>query len=93
MEGALEVDASAPLPLYLKSILQGANSDDDQDLVYAALPMRMAGRIREEIVLQRRRRVADRDRLLFVRQVLASLRQETAPRSLTSFIRPARRDR
>jgi cellulose synthase operon protein C len=33
VEGTLEVDASAPLPLYLKSILQGANSDDDQDLV------------------------------------------------------------
>lgn len=33
VEGALEVDSSAPLPLYLKSILQGANSDDDQDLV------------------------------------------------------------
>jgi hypothetical protein len=67
--------------------------DDDQDLVYSALPLRMAGRVREEIVLGRRRRLSSRDRLVFVRQVLASLQQETAPRSIGSYIRPARRDR
>lgn len=67
--------------------------DDDQDLVFAAVPLRLAGRIREEIVLQKRRRLDSRDRLVFVRQVLASLLQETAPRSIGSYIRPARRDR
>jgi hypothetical protein len=64
--------------------------DDDQDLVYAALPLRLAGRIREEIALGRRRRLDSRDRLVFVRQVLASLRQETAPRTIGSYIRPSR---
>jgi len=68
-------------------------ADDDQDLVFAALPLRLAGRIREEIVLQKRRRLAGPDRLVFVRQVLASLQREAAPRSIGSYVRPHRRDR
>jgi hypothetical protein len=68
-------------------------ADADQAIVFSALPTGMAGRVREEIALQRRRRVTGRDRLVFVRQVLASLRQEAAPRSIGSYLRPVRRDR
>jgi hypothetical protein len=67
--------------------------DADQALVFSALPPGMAGRVRDEIVLQRRRRVSGRDRLVFVRQVLASLQREAAPRSIGSYLRPVRRDR
>ncbi|MCX7030814.1 MAG: hypothetical protein NTU62_11940 [Spirochaetes bacterium] len=68
-------------------------ADADQGLVFSALPASMAGRVREEILLLKRRRLSSRDRLVFVRQVLASLQQETAPRSIGSFLRPVRRDR
>jgi hypothetical protein len=68
-------------------------ADADQALVFSALPLGMAGRVRDEIALQRRRRVSGRDRLVFVRQVLASLQRETAPRSVGSYLRPVRRDR
>lgn len=68
-------------------------ADADQDLVFAALPLRLAGRIREELVLQKRRRLAGPDRLVFVRQALASLQREAAPRSLGSYVRPYRQDR
>ncbi len=64
----------------------------DRTIVYSALPAALAGRIREEIALARRRRIAGPDRLVFVRQVLASLRQEGAPRSIGSYLRPRRRD-
>jgi hypothetical protein len=68
-------------------------ADADQALVFSALPPGMAGRVRDEIALQRRRRVSGRDRLVFVRQVLASLQRETAPRSIGSYLRPVRRER
>jgi hypothetical protein len=68
-------------------------ADADQRLVFSALPAALAGRVREEIALMKRRRLSGRDRLVFVRQVLASLRQESAPRSLGSYIRPVRRER
>ena len=62
----------------------------DQGRVFSALPAAMANRVREEIALLRRRRLSGRDRLVFVRQVLASLRQETAPRAIGSYLRPSR---
>jgi hypothetical protein len=68
-------------------------ADADQALVFSALPPGMAGRVREEIALMKRRRLSSRDRLVFVRQVLASLQRETAPRSIGSYLRPVRRDR
>jgi len=68
-------------------------SGADQHMVFSALPAAMAGRVRDEIALMRRRRLSSRDRLVFVRQVLASLRQESAPRSIGSYIRPVRRER
>jgi hypothetical protein len=68
-------------------------SDADRSLVFAALPAGMAARVREEIALLKRRRLSGRDRLVFVGQVLASLRQDTAPRSIGSYLRPVRRDR
>jgi len=68
-------------------------TDADQGLVFSALPPGMAGRVRDEIALMRRRRLSGRDRLVFVRQVLASLQQEAAPRSIGSFLRPVRRER
>lgn len=68
-------------------------ADPDQRLVLSTLPAAMAGRIRDEIALMRRRRLSSRDRLVFVRQVLASLRHESAPRSIGSYIRPVRRER
>jgi hypothetical protein len=68
-------------------------ADADQGLVFSALPPGMASRVREEIALQKRRRLSSRDRLVFVRQVLASLQRETAPRTIGSFLRPVRRDR
>jgi hypothetical protein len=67
--------------------------DADQRLVFSALPVGMAGRVREEIALMKRRRLCGRDRLVFVRQVLASLRQDAAPRSIGSYLRPVHRDR
>jgi len=68
-------------------------SGADQRIVLSALPAAMAGRVRDEIALMVRRRLATRDRLVFVRQVLASLRHESAPRSIGSYIRPVRRNR
>ncbi|OHD70398.1 MAG: hypothetical protein A2177_15310 [Spirochaetes bacterium RBG_13_68_11] len=68
-------------------------ADADQALVFSALPTGMAGRVREEITLMKRRRLDSRDRLVFVRQVLASLQRETAPRSIGSYLRPVRRNR
>jgi hypothetical protein len=68
-------------------------ADADQGLVFSVLPPEKSGRVREEIALQRRRRLSGRDRLVFMHQVLASLRQETAPKSIGSYLRPVRRDR
>lgn len=68
-------------------------SGADQHTVLSALPAVMAGRVHDEIALMKRRRLSSRDRLVFVRQVLASLRQEASPRSIGSYIRPFRRDR
>lgn len=68
-------------------------SEADQHIVFSALPAALSGRVREEIALMKRRRLSTRDRLVFVRQVLASLRQESVPRSIGSYIRPIRRDR
>jgi hypothetical protein len=48
-------------------------------------------RIREELELSKRRRLAGRDHLVYVRQVLASLVREEAPRGIGSFVRPVRR--
>jgi hypothetical protein len=67
--------------------------DADQGRVFSALPAAMANRVREEIALLKRRRLSGRDRLVFVRQVLASLRQDSAPPSIGSYLRPVRRDR
>jgi hypothetical protein len=67
-------------------------ADADQLIVFSALPAAMAGRVRDEIALMKRRRLTTRDRLVFVHHVLASLRQEAAPRSIESYIRPVRRE-
>jgi hypothetical protein len=67
-------------------------ADTDRNRVFGAVPAAMADRIREELVLMKRRRLSSRDRLVFVRQVLASLRQDAAPRSIGSYLRPVRRD-
>jgi hypothetical protein len=68
-------------------------ADADQRIVFSTLPAVMVARVREEIALLKRRRLSGRDRLVFVRHVLASLRQESAPRSIGSYIRPVRRER
>jgi hypothetical protein len=60
----------------------------DRSVALGVLPAPMAARVREEISLQRRRRVSERDYLRFVRQVLASLERESAPPSIGSYIRP-----
>jgi Mg/Co/Ni transporter MgtE len=64
---------------------------DDQALALRALPAPMVARILEEMELSKRRRVAGRDHLVYVRQVLASLVREEAPRGIGSFVRPVRR--
>ncbi len=63
-------------------------ADADRALALEVLPAPMASRVREELSLQRRRRVSPRDYLVFVGHVLASLREEGAPRGLSSYIRP-----
>jgi hypothetical protein len=68
-------------------------AEADQALVFSALPPGLAGRVREEMTLMKRRRVSGRDQIVFVRQVLTSLRQEAAPRGIGSYLRPVRRDR
>ena len=64
---------------------------DDQAIALRALPSPMVARIREEMELAKRRRIAERDRLIYVRQVLASLQREVAPRGIGSYVRPVRR--
>jgi hypothetical protein len=63
---------------------------DDQAIALRALPAPMVARIREEMVLAKRRRLAGRDQLVYVRQVLKSLLREEAPRGIGSYVRPAR---
>jgi Mg/Co/Ni transporter MgtE len=64
---------------------------DDQAIALRALPAPMVARIREEMDLAKRRRLAGRDQLVYVRQVLATLVREEAPRGIGSYVRPVRR--
>jgi Mg/Co/Ni transporter MgtE len=64
---------------------------DDLAIALRALPAPMVARIRDELELSKRRRLAGRDHLVYVRQVLASLVREEAPRGIGSFVRPVRR--
>ena len=64
---------------------------DDQAIALSALPAPMVARIREEMDLAKRRRLAGRDHLVYVRQVLASLVREEAPRGIGSYVRPVPR--
>lgn len=64
---------------------------DDQAIALGSLPAPMVARIREEMALAKRRRIAGRDRLVYVHQVLASLQREAAPRGIGSYVRPVRR--
>jgi hypothetical protein len=61
---------------------------DDQARVFRALPGPMAARIREEMDLAKRRRLASRDHLVYVRQLTIALLREEAPRTLGSYVRP-----
>jgi hypothetical protein len=63
---------------------------DDQAIALRALPAPMVARIREEMDLAKRRRLASRDRLVYVRQVLASLQRDTASPGIGSYVRPVR---
>ncbi len=63
---------------------------DDQAIALRALPAPMVARIREEMVLAKRRRLAGRDHLVYVRQVLKSLLREEAPPGIGSYVRPVR---
>jgi Mg/Co/Ni transporter MgtE len=64
---------------------------DDRAIALRALPAPMVARIRDELELSKRRRLAGRDHLVYVRQMLASLVREEAPRGIGSFVRPVRR--
>lgn len=70
---------------------------DDQAMALRALPAPLVARIREEMELAKRRRIAGRDHLVYVRQVLAGLVREEAPQGIPSYVRPSarrtRRDR
>ena len=63
---------------------------DEQAIALRALPAPMVARIREEMDFAKRRRLAGRDSLVYVRQVLASLQREEAPRGIGSYVRPVR---